>query len=67
MAQRRIVTLVDDTDETPADETIALALDGVSYEIDLSLSNAAELRGTMKPWVDSARRTGGRRRRGTPR
>lgn len=66
MAQRRIVTLVDDTDETPADETIALALDGVSYEIDLSSSNAAELRETMKPWVDSARRTGGRRQRGTP-
>lgn len=65
MAQRKTVIIVDDIDESPAAETIAFALDGVSYEIDLSSSNAAKLRAAVQPWVSSARRIGGRRRRGT--
>ncbi len=64
MAQRRTVILVDDVDDSPADATITFALDGVTYEIDLSSSNAAQLRAALQPWMDSARRTGGRRRRG---
>ena len=40
MAKRTVVVLEDDLDGGPADETVTFALDGVSYEIDLSSSNA---------------------------
>jgi hypothetical protein len=59
------VTLVDDFDGTEAAETVKFAIDGKSYEIDLSKSNANELRRTFRPDVDrarSARRTTGSRR-----
>lgn len=36
MAQRVITTLVDDIDGTEAAETISFAVEGKSYEIDLS-------------------------------
>lgn len=64
MAQRVRVELVDDVDDSPADETVSLALDGVSYEIDLSAANAAQLREALAPWLGSARRTGGRKAAG---
>lgn len=63
MAKRRIVTLVDDVDQTTADETVPFGLDNVEYSIDLSSSNAARLRGALQPWIGAGRRTGGRRRR----
>jgi nucleoid-associated protein Lsr2 len=67
MAQQVTVTLVDDIDGTNvADETIGFALDGVNYEIDLSTKNAKQLRQDLQPWVDAARRTGGRRRGNAP-
>ncbi|HTT86169.1 MAG TPA: Lsr2 family protein [Acidimicrobiales bacterium] len=59
------VSLVDDFDGTEAAETIRFALDGKSYEIDLSKSNANELRRTLRPYIDrarSARRATGARR-----
>ena len=63
MAKKVTVTLVDDFDgEAAADETVEFALDGVSYEIDLSSKNAAKLRNDLKAWVDAGRRVGGRRR-----
>lgn len=63
MAKKVTVTLVDDFDgEGPADETVEFAIDGVSYEIDLSVKNAQKLRNEFKPWVDAGRRVGGRRR-----
>jgi hypothetical protein len=52
--------LVDDVDGSAADESVAFALDGVTYEIDLTTKRAAELRAAMAPWVGHARRTGGR-------
>ena len=55
------VSLVDDFDGTPASETITFSLDGKSYEIDLSRSNASEFRRTLRPYVDRARTA----RRGT--
>lgn len=58
MARRRTVTLVDDVDDSPADATITFALDGITYGIDLSSSNAAQLRTAMQPWMDSARPDG---------
>ena len=44
MAQKVVVSLVDDLDETEADETVEFGIDGATYEIDLSDSNAAKLR-----------------------
>ena len=61
MAQRVNVELIDDLDESPAAETVSFALDGVSYEIDLSEANAGRLRDALAPFLGHARRTGGRR------
>lgn len=61
MAQRVQVILVDDVNGGEATETIEFALDGVTYELDLSDSNAASLRDDFAKWVGVARRSGGRR------
>lgn len=66
IAQQRVTTLVDDLDDTvPAEETVTFALDGTSYEIDLSAEHAAGMRDDLRTWVTHARRTsrGGRARR----
>jgi Lsr2 len=60
MAQRVHIVLEDDLDGTDAEETVTFGLDGVSYEIDLSVDNAAALRDALAPYVGSARRTSGR-------
>jgi len=60
MAQKVQVILVDDVDGGEASETVSFSLDGVSYEIDVSESNAASLRDALAPWVGHARRVGGR-------
>ena len=64
MAQKVTVTLVDDLDGGQADETVEFALDGVSYQIDLSNENASELRDALSSYVSSARRAGGRKKPG---
>jgi hypothetical protein len=56
------VTLVDDLDGSVAEEQVEFAMDGKSYEIDLSAANSARLRETLAPFVSAARRSGGRRR-----
>ncbi|MHB1008029.1 MAG: histone-like nucleoid-structuring protein Lsr2 [Propionibacteriaceae bacterium] len=61
MVSKMTVVLEDDIDGSVAAETIRFALDGVNYEIDLSRENAEKLRAAMRPWKDSARRTGGRK------
>ncbi len=61
MAQRVSVLLVDDLDGNPAEETVSFALDGSTYEIDLTSSNAAKLRESLAPWIGHARRSGARR------
>ena len=63
MVQKVLVSLIDDFDGKPADETVQFGLDGVSYEIDLSAKNAKKLREHLQPWVNVGRRTGGSRRR----
>ena len=66
MAQRVQVVLIDDLDGGPADETVSFALEGTSYEIDLSTANAARIRNALAPFVGHARkatRTAGRRGR----
>lgn len=64
MAQQTILELVDDLDGGPAEETVAFALDGVEFVIDLSATNAAALRDAFAQYVGHARRTGGRKARG---
>lgn len=59
MARKVVVTLVDDYDgKSPAEETVIFALDGVDYEIDLSIHNAGQLRDIFEPWTSNARRIG---------
>ncbi|WP_427016123.1 histone-like nucleoid-structuring protein Lsr2 [Pseudarthrobacter sp. P1] len=60
MAQKVEITLVDDVDGNAADETVRFALDGVNYEIDLSDSNAAQLRGALESYIGAGRRVTGR-------
>jgi hypothetical protein len=67
MAQKIHVVLIDDIDGGDASETVRFALDGTSYEIDLSASNASRLRHAMAEFVGHARKSsgrGGRRNRG---
>lgn len=62
---RKIIEqLIDDIDGSEAVETVSFALDGMSFEIDLSEANATELRGVLADFVAKARRTGGRAVRG---
>jgi hypothetical protein len=60
VAQKVQVLLVDDLDGGEADETVTFALDGKSYEIDLTAANAEKLRKSLADFVKSGRRTGGR-------
>lgn len=62
MAKKVQVILIDDLDKSsPAAETVVFALDGVTYEIDLTSENAERLRNDFAPWVGHAERTGGRK------
>lgn len=51
VAQKVQVLLVDDLNGGEADETVTFALDGKSYEIDLSDSNAQKLRDSLADFV----------------
>lgn len=61
MAQKVQIQIVDDLDGSDAAETVSFALDGVAYEIDLSLKNAAVLRDSLAPFIAAGRRVAGRR------
>ncbi|HEY2203102.1 MAG TPA: Lsr2 family protein [Pseudonocardia sp.] len=65
MAQKVTVSLVDDLDGSQASGTVEFALDGRSYAIDLSDENAQVLRGALAPYVEVARKSGGRGRGAT--
>src|SRR6478736_1378211 len=67
VAQRVVVTLSDDIDGGEAAETVTFALDGKSYEIDLSEANASKLRDDLASWIGHARRAGGRKSTSTAR
>lgn len=60
MAQKVQVLLVDDLDGGEAGETLTFALDGNSYEIDLSKDHAQALREAMALYVGSARKVNAR-------
>lgn len=66
MAQKTVVSLIDDLSGEEADRTVPFGLDGVEFEIDLSDENAEKLREALAPYVAAARRTGGRRSPGRP-
>jgi Lsr2 len=63
MAKTVIVKLTDDIDGGDADETVQFALDGRSYEVDLSAANATKLRDALKPYVEKGRATSAGARR----
>ncbi len=66
MAQKVNIVLIDDIDQTDADETVTFGLDGKEYAIDLNDKNAAALRDALAPYVAHARPvSGGRGRRST--
>jgi hypothetical protein len=58
VAQKVQVLLVDDLDGGEASETVSFGLDGTSYEIDLSKSNADALRDSLAKYVGGARKIG---------
>jgi hypothetical protein len=64
VAQKVQVLLVDDMTGGEADETVTFALDGATYEIDLTTENADKLRTLLADYVDAGRKTGGRAARG---
>ena len=58
MARTVKVQLLDDIDGSHADETLAYALGGVNYEIDLNALHAEELRAALAKFVLKSRRIG---------
>ena len=56
MAQEHYVRLIDDLTGGEAAETVAFALDGARYEIDLSVENATKLRETLSVYIANGRR-----------
>lgn len=64
MAQKVTVTLTDDLDpDQTATQTVNFSIDGSSFAIDLSDSNASKLREAFAPWVAHARKANGTTRR----
>lgn len=66
MATQTTVSLIDDIDGSAASETVAFALDGAAYEIDLNDKNAKKLRDALATFVANGRRTDAGRRGGRP-
>lgn len=60
MAQQTTVACVEPRQRPRRRGDLPFALDGVSYEIDLTAAHAATLRDDLPMWVSYARRTGGR-------
>ncbi|KQO81976.1 MULTISPECIES: Lsr2 family protein [unclassified Frigoribacterium] len=64
MAQKTFIQLVDDIDGTPIADgegrTVTFAIDGASYEIDLTDAHVAELVYALEPFTSGGRRTGRR-------
>jgi len=58
LARTTIVQLTDDIDGSQAAETVRFAVDGRTYEIDLSTEHAESLRHSLAQFVAAARRAG---------
>jgi hypothetical protein len=63
MATKVTVTLEDDLDGGPADETLRFAVGGAEYEIDLSKKNVRAFRKQLAPFIEHARKAGRGQRR----
>lgn len=63
MAQKVHIVLIDDIDQTDAEETVTFGLDGKEYAIDLNKKNARALRDALAPYVGHARSVSSRTRR----
>ncbi len=63
MAQKVHIVLVDDIDQSEAEETVNFGLDGKNYAIDLNAEHAGKLREALAPYIAHARPAGGRGRR----
>jgi len=61
MARRTIVHLEDDLSGGEAEESVSFALDGRSFEIDLSGKNAEQLRKLFAPYISAGRPVRGTR------
>jgi hypothetical protein len=55
MAQKVHIVLIDDIDESDAEETVTFGLDGKEFAIDLNKKNARSLRDALAPYVAHAR------------
>lgn len=62
MAQKIQTFFVDDIDGGEAEGTVRFGLDGVAYEIDLSVAHSEDLHKALAPYIAHARKTGGARR-----
>lgn len=65
MSQKTIIQLVDDIDGrelNPGEgETVTFALDGTTYELDLSAKNADKFRGVFQDYIAAGRKVTGSR------
>jgi len=65
MAQKTLIQLVDDLDGTALTDgegkTVSFALEGISYEIDLSETHLDELTEALAPYVKAGRKVSGRK------
>jgi hypothetical protein len=59
VARQVTFTLIDDTDGSPAAETVSFGLDGRQYVIDLSAAHAIQLRDVLASYLAAARRGSG--------
>jgi len=64
MAQKITVTLEDDLDGGPADQTVRFGLDGAEYEIDFSARNAPPSASSSPPSPNAPARPAGHRAAG---
>lgn len=60
MAQKIEVLLISDLSGKSGDETVRFALDGKEYEIDLTESEATDLRDSLAPFIKAGRRVTGK-------
>ena len=63
MATKVTVTLEDDLDGGPAEETVRFGFGNIEYEIDLNNKNALAFRELLAPFIEHARRAGRGQRR----
>lgn len=59
MARQTTVRFVDDLDGSEAEGTVSFALEGKTYEIDLSESNRERLVKSLEEFIAGARKAGG--------